>query len=134
MSDKKDFWITNISKMNVCLRDLAITIKANSHANLLDSKHYKYTLEQLEKSAESGSIFRKSDKIKVRKVLPLYLQKTLELSKDPLELVNKPLYSKIEIKEEKFDELIESDEQMAEDISDAIIGNEEEQEEQEEEQ
>lgn len=122
--DKKDFWITNISKMNVCLRDLALTVKAKSHANLLDSQHYKYTLEQLEKSAESGSIFAKRDKIKVRKVLPPHLQKTIEISKDPLEWARKPLYSKVEIREEKFEELIESDEQIAEDISDVIMENE----------
>jgi hypothetical protein len=126
--NKKDFWITNISNRNVCLRDLALTVKANSHANLLDSKHYHYTLEQLEKSVESGSIFRKQDKIKIRKVLPDHLQRRISVSTDPLDKVRKPLYSKVQIVEQKFDELIEPEEAQAEDIADIIAGLDEDQE------
>ena len=64
------FWVTNISKVNVSLTDLNYDIPALSHVNLLDSKHHYYTKEQLELSASSGSLFKKSDKIKIRKVLP----------------------------------------------------------------
>lgn len=64
------FWVTNISSRNVTLSDLALNIRAFSTVNLMDKKHYKYTLEQLTKSEESGSIFAKSDRIKVRKIPP----------------------------------------------------------------
>lgn len=64
------FWITNMSPMNVTLADLAINIKAFSTVNLLDKRHHSYTLEQLLKSKESGSIFKKRDKIKVRDLAP----------------------------------------------------------------
>ena len=63
------FWITNISNKNVTLSDLYISVKANSSVNLM-SKHYYFTLEQLEKSVASGSIYKKSDKIKKRKIPP----------------------------------------------------------------
>jgi hypothetical protein len=64
------FWVTNQSPRNVTLADLALNIKAFSTVNLMDKKHYKYTLEQLIKSKESGSIFAKRDKIKVRDIPP----------------------------------------------------------------
>ena len=64
------FWVTNMSPMNVTLADLALNIKAFSTVNLLDKRHYSYTLEQLIKSRESGSLFKKRDKIAVRLVAP----------------------------------------------------------------
>ena len=64
------FWVTNMSPMNVTLADLALNIKAFSTVNLLDKRHYSYTLEQLVKSKESGSLFKKRDKISVRHIAP----------------------------------------------------------------
>lgn len=119
-----DFWITNISKMNVSLRDLNLTVKARSSINLMDSKHYRYTLEQLQKSAESGSISRKSDKIKVCIVAPTIRHKRIELSKEPLDKVNNPLFSRATIVEEKFEELLDNDIEIASDIADLIAGTE----------
>lgn len=60
------FWVTNISNRNVTLADLALNIKAMTSVNLLDKKHYNYTLEQLTKSKESGSLFHKKDMILIR--------------------------------------------------------------------
>lgn len=51
--------------MNVTLTDLNLTIPAHSCVNLL-SKHYYYTLDQLLKSAMSGSLFKKRNKIWLR--------------------------------------------------------------------
>jgi len=67
---KTEFWITNISKMNVSLADLNLTVKSFSSINLLDKRHYNYSLEQLEKSAKIGSIFKKSKLIAVRNNAP----------------------------------------------------------------
>jgi hypothetical protein len=64
------FWVTNMSPRNVTLADLALNIRAYSTVNLLDKRHYKYTLEQLQKSKESGSLFKKGDRIVVRDVPP----------------------------------------------------------------
>lgn len=64
------FWVTNMSPMNVTLADLALNIRAFSTVNLLDKRHYSYTIEQLLKSKESGSLFKKRDKIVVREVAP----------------------------------------------------------------
>lgn len=52
------------------MADLAMNIRAFSTVDLLDKKHYKYNLEQLLKSKESGSLFKKRDKIVVREVAP----------------------------------------------------------------
>ena len=117
-----DFWITNISKMNVCLRDLNLTVKARSSINLMDLKHYRYNLEQLQKSAESGSLYRKSDKIKVCNVAPTFRNKRIQLSKEPLVRVNNPLFSTATVVEEKFEELLDNDIEMASDIADIIAG------------
>jgi hypothetical protein len=67
---KPFFWVTNASPMNVTLADLAVNIRAFSTVNLLDERHYKYTLDQLLKSEENGSIFKKRDRIKVRTLPP----------------------------------------------------------------
>lgn len=66
------FWVTNISKMNVSLSDLNYDIPAFSTVDLLSNHHY-LTKAQLQASATSGSIFKKSDKIKVRMVPPPHL-------------------------------------------------------------
>ncbi len=70
------FWVTNMSPRNVTLADLALNIRAFSTVNLMDKRHYKYTLEQLLKSQESGSLFKKRDKIAVRNVPPPDPEKT----------------------------------------------------------
>lgn len=69
-SKTAEFWVTNGSPRNVTLADLALNIKAFTTVNLLDKRHYKYTLEQLNKSKESGSIYTKRAFIKVRDVPP----------------------------------------------------------------
>lgn len=67
---KQEFWVTNTSPRNVTLADLALNIKAFSTVNLLDKKHYNYTLDQLLKSQAEGSLFHKRDKVVVRKLPP----------------------------------------------------------------
>ena len=103
------YWITNISNRNVSLADLNLTVKAWSSVNLLDGKHYYYTLEQLNESVKNGSLFNKRDKIFVRKVPPQIIA-----------AINVPIIneayipsrerSTYSIKEEKYEELEMSDE------------------------
>lgn len=108
-STKSVFWVTNMSSMNVTLADLALNIRAFSTVNLLDKRHYKYTLEQLLKSKESGSLFKKRDKIVVRDIPPPDPEK----NKTPIvysSIIPDRARSLYQIEEEEYDELKVSEE------------------------
>ena len=109
---RKDFWVTNISKMNVSLSDLNLTVKAFSSVNLLDHRHYSYTLEQLEASKKNGSIARKKDKIKVRDIAPEVIKMNVPFLRETY--IPSRERSAYEIKKETYEELSLSDEQFAE--------------------
>lgn len=115
----QSFWVTNTSNRNVSLADLNLTIKAMSSVNLLDSKHYQYTMEQLQKSAASGSIAAKRDKIVVRKNAP-------NIEKKPLVPFDRETFipsrerSVYSIKEEHYEELTISDDQYATENADLV--------------
>lgn len=96
------FWITNISDRNVSLADLNLTIKAWSSINLLDKKHYSYSLEQLKKSAENGSLMLKRDKIAIRRLAPEVEKKNLSISQNYIPDRSR---SVMEIKYEQYEEL-----------------------------
>lgn len=110
------FWLTNFSGMNVSLTDLNLTVKAYSSVNLLDKKHYQYTLEQLEKSAESGSIFKKKGKLIVRKIAPEVLKANIPLTRETF--IPTRERSTLAIKEEHYEELNVSDEDFAKENAD----------------
>jgi hypothetical protein len=112
------FWVTNISPMNVSLADLALTIKAYSSVNLLDKKHYQYTHDQLQKSFESGSIFKKRDKIVVRKIAPEILKANVPLTRETF--IPTRERSTLVIKEENYEELNISDEEFAKENADIV--------------
>jgi len=101
--NKSEYWVTNICNRNVSLADLNLTIKAFTSVNLLDSKHYYYTLEQLEKSKKSGSIFKKRDKIKVREVAPEIIKMDMPYIRDAI--IPSRQRSIYEISEQKYEEL-----------------------------
>lgn len=105
------FWVTNISARNVSLADLNLTINAYTSVNLLDCRHYDYTLEQLKKSVESGSIHHKRHSIKERVVAPEVLKVNVPFIHETfIPTRERSLYS---IKEENYEELNVSDEQFA---------------------
>lgn len=66
----KDFWIVNISNRLISLGDLGILLQPYQSVNLLDKRHYFYTENQIRTSLNSGSLYKRSDKIKVRKIPP----------------------------------------------------------------
>jgi hypothetical protein len=112
MKNSEVFWITNISNRNVSLADLNITIKSFSSINLLDNKHYSFTKEQLLKSAKDGSIFKKRDKIFVRKVPPhQHLESGILISDNTLPFKERSL---LVINENKYEELNVDDVKYAE--------------------
>jgi len=114
--NRKDFWVTNICNRNVSLADLNLTINAFSSVNLLDSRHYHYTIEELERSASVGSIFKKRDKIVKREVAPEITKMNVPFVRETyIPSREKSIY---EIPQEKYDELTISDEQFAEENAD----------------
>jgi hypothetical protein len=115
-ASKISFWVTNISNRNVSLADLNVTIKAFSSVNLMDTKHYQYTLKQLEKSAKNGSLYKKKHFISVRKIEPIILKIDIPLLKETY--LTSRERSVLEIREENYEELALSDEQFAAENSD----------------
>lgn len=99
-----EFWVTNISQnKDVMLGDLRITVRKGQTMNLLGTKS-TYTLAQLEKSAENGSIKIKSAMIKVRNNPPqIPVPPGLHISTSGR--FHKPLRSQVKIVEKKFEEL-----------------------------
>jgi len=119
-NNEKSWWITNISKRNVTLADLRISVPAMKSINLL-SKHYSFTLEQLEISAESGSIAKKSNIIRIRRVEPKVIPEPglyIYDGKFP-----RKSRSNVKVEKEFFEELDETDDEFAESFSD-IVNNE----------
>ncbi len=113
---KQTFWITNISNRNVSLADLNVTIKAFSSVNLLDSKHYSYSVDQLEASAKTGSLAKKKDKLVIRRFAPTITQRNVSLNRDAMiPSRERSLYN---IKEEHYEELNISDEDFAKENAD----------------
>lgn len=100
----KEFWITNsLTNKDVSLADLALTIRARESRNLLDSKHYHYTAEQLKKSMESGSLYNKRAYIKIRQYAPKPIIKPgLYISKEGRPAM--PLRSRIQIENKTYED------------------------------
>ena len=121
--DPVEYWITNITylngkknRMNILLADLQIMIRSGESKNLLDKKHFSYTLDQINKSAESGSLYKKRDKIKIRKVAPKVIVVPGVYLVDMPNFI-KPLRSQVEIIEPKYEELEISAEEMIDDLT-----------------
>lgn len=103
MKKEATFWIANLCNRNVSLADLNLTVPAWRSINLLDKKHYSYTLEQLQKSATSGSIFAKRDKIKVRHNPPEVIQPNIPFLKETY--IPTRERSILVLKEDRYEEL-----------------------------
>jgi len=101
--------------MDVSLYDLNLTIRAFTSINLLNG-HYNLTLEQLNKSVESGSIFKKRNKIVKRSVPPTLIKfNVVDITENN---IPKKARSVLEIKQEKYEELSMSDEDFANENAD----------------
>lgn len=113
---KKEFWVTNVSKMNVSLADLALTIKSLTSVNLLDERHYYYTPEQLIKSATNGSLAAKKDKIVLRNKVPEIIKSQMSCAKETV--IPSRERSVLKIEQENYEELNVTDEQFADENAD----------------
>jgi len=110
------FWVTNISKCEVSLRDLNYSIPPMSTVNLL-SKNHSLTKAQIETSAASGSIFAKSDKIKVRLIPPQHLPPSI-LPIDRENPIPTRQRSALKIEHVHYEELNISDDDFAKENAD----------------
>lgn len=117
----KEFWVTNISNRDVSLTDLNLTIRAFTSVDLL-GRRYPYTLEQLEKSVASGSIYKKRDKIFKRSVPPELIKMNV-IGIDANSNIPTRERSILEIKQEKYEELMLSDEDFAKENADLVDTN-----------
>ena len=107
----QSFWISNISPMNITLADLAINIRAFTTVNLMDKKHYSYTMERLVKSQKSGSIFNKRDRIIVRSSAPIVVKEDMPFNRDAA--MPSRERSILRIKKVEYDELkVSEDKEM----------------------
>lgn len=118
------FFVHNISKMNVSVGDLRLYIPAKKVVNLLDSRHYRYSFEQLMKSYTSGSLSKKQDKLIVQFEAPKKIEYKNLTDPRKIEISPVPMDSKyifnLRIQEVKFEELDfsgPSDEQFAAEFS-----------------
>jgi hypothetical protein len=77
VKNKEELWITNINRFqDITIGDLAITLPRGVSINLLATKKnglslYNVTRKQIDKSFESGSLFKKGLHIKRREVAPV---------------------------------------------------------------
>ena len=110
----KEFWIVNVSKMDVSLADLNVTVRSYTSVNLLDSAHYQLSEEQIQFSLEKGSLHKKRDKIKVRLHAPIPEKPRLI---EKAENFQRPLRSGIKTTAPKYEELDISDEKFAEELA-----------------
>lgn len=105
-----------MSKMNVSLSDLNLTIKSFTTVNLLDQKYYSYTLDQLNKSAKDGSIFKKRNKLSIRLIAPEAIKKNILLDRETfIPTRERSIFS---MKEEHYEELAVTDEEFAKENAD----------------
>ena len=128
ITKRKEFWITNLSNRIVNIHDLTLFIKPFASVNLLDRRHYAYTIKQLEESATSGSIFRKRDKIFVRDYKPQDCSQENKIEIDMNSNIPSRERSAFVVKEEVYEELIVSDLEFAEenaDLTDEVVNTKE---------
>lgn len=118
MKKEETFWITNISDCNVNLCDLGINIKPRSSVNLL-SKHYSFTKEEIIKSATSGYIYKRKDKITVRKIPPIKEKEIQKEISEEVKITRIGARSTVVIEEIKYDELNIPDVEYAKENSEA---------------
>lgn len=109
-----EFWVTNISKKNVCLSDLALTIPSRQSYDLL-SKGFSYTKEQLEESAINGSLWHKRHLIKMGVTHSEKIQtKKYELSTQPIQVRKR---SAVVLEEPKYNDWFYTDDEFADEMS-----------------
>lgn len=125
-------WITNINyKKDMKIDDLGLVVPKGKSRNILASNCKHITAEQIEESLTSGSLFKKSNWLKVRKVEPKFNPFKLHVSTDyrivsPVRFPGTRTNVSIEIKEYEdldFEDQSSGDEMFASETSDAATAS-----------
>ena len=115
-------WISNISKKDVSVSDLDLTIKARSSINLLNKRNLNYSLTQIVQSLRTGSLYKNRDKLIVRKVEPeIEEQKIIAIDYNAVAPSRRR--SAVKVEEVQYEELNISDEDFAQQASDLVDEN-----------
>lgn len=114
-----EFWVTNVSDRDVSLSDLGLSISARRTVNLLDRRHYSFDRPTLIASKTNGSLYLKRDKIRVRKVPPVFERRQM-LEIDYNAHVPTRRKSAVVIVDVHYDELDLSDDKFAEQAADLV--------------
>ncbi len=108
-----------MSNRLISLGDLGILLQPYQSVNLLDSKHYIFTEVQIQESLANGSLYKRSDKIVVRKIPPPQIFKGPgKIGLDEKNQYPSKIRSLLEHKEFNYDELQVSDEEYAKENAD----------------
>lgn len=111
---KKDaeLWITNISRNHdVSLSDLRLTVRRGQSINLFNKRHFHYTEEQIRKSIESGSIYKKSNFIKIREIPPVIINMRIDIADHRLGII--PLRKFVSLEKVEYEDLDFQDENLS---------------------
>lgn len=115
-TNERMFWISNISKRDVIIGDLRVCVPARKSVNLLDSRHYSLTEEEIIASLKDGSLAKRQDIIKIRKVPPpKYQGRQIEVSDLA---IPRAVRSAVKVEQVEYEELDIPDEQFASDQAD----------------
>lgn len=126
----RSYWVSNLTQRDIGLSDLRVTIPAYRTVNLLDEKHYHLTIEQLEASAASGSIFKRKGLISVRDVPPPQPIKTvIQAFKGPalrrversIIQVEVPVYEELQFSAESDEKFAAENLDVAEEVNQPIL-------------
>lgn len=120
----KYFWLFNISKRIISIPELGFHIHPGRKHNLLDSKHFYYTLDELINCYKYGTIAKHKKELLVKLTneknsvnKKLTDHRIIKISEVPMVTRFK---MSLDLKEEKFEELEfirESDEKFAEEFA-----------------
>jgi len=100
----KEIWITNFTKKDILIEDLGVKIPKMSIVNLF---RYNLLEENILKSIQSGSIFKKSKYIRVRHTAPEFRKERKLVSDQPSIRLQKSGFTQ---EKKEYDELRIDDE------------------------
>ena len=111
----KEIWITNFTKKDILIEDLGVKIPKMSIVNLF---RYNLLEENILKSIQSGSIFKKSKYIRVRHTAPEFRKERKLVSDQPSIRLQKAGFTQ---EKKEYDELRIDDELFSSQFGDGEL-------------
>jgi len=120
-------WITNITNRDILIGDLGARVPAKKTIDLLDNYHSIYTLDQIKKSKETGSLAArlKAKQIIIRDTEPVInnAERTISISNTSFPNRNRSIVKNEEriFKELEIDDAKDNEEAFAEEMAESAI-------------